>query len=358
MRQCPRCGWQVTEGALVCPTCGAALTTGDSPEATASPTSATVSENVSGDTPTLPGQPSVAIGAWPGAVPQGFTAYPAPPTMPGYGAQPGYPYPAPGGYPPYPGYGPYPGYSPYPGYPGQPSAAYLPPAPKRHTGVIVLVVALVALLLIACGGAAVLALNAAAFGPSAATSAFPAANATATTQAANSVIFTDPLTSNANGWANDTHCTFKSDGYHVHDGYICIAPVGTLYDATVQVQAELLAGQGNQAYGLVFRLASHGNDYHFGIDGYGHWVFYKCVNDTCANIIDWTANSAIHAGVRSSNTLKVTMKGSQFDFYANGTHLGSATDSTFTGGRVGITGVSGTSSDVLYTNMLITQVQQ
>lgn len=353
MRQCPRCGWQVADGTPVCPTCGAALAAGSSPEAA---TPDTTAGTVSGDAPTLPG---TATGAWLDAAPQGFTPYPAPPTQPGYPGGYAGGYPAPPGYTPYPGYHPYAG---YPGYPGQPGA--LPPAPKRRTGLIVLVVALVALLLVSCVGATILALNAASVGVSVATSAVSVVDATATAQAANTtnppasnVIFQDPLTSNANGWLDDgTHCTFKSDGYYIGHAYQCFVPIGTLYDATLQVQAELTSGPTNQAFGFVLRRASLGNEYYFFMGGAGQWSFWRVVNGKLSPIVNWSANDAIKGGLHSVNTIKITMKGSQFDFYINDTHLGSATDSTFSGGRVAlITG--GTDDIVRYTNLLITEPQ-
>src|SRR5579859_2825966 len=38
------------------------------------------------------------------------------------------------------------------------------------------------------------------------------------------VLYRNALTSAADGWSNDSNCTFASDGYHIKGGFLCIAP--------------------------------------------------------------------------------------------------------------------------------------
>lgn len=292
---------------------------------------------------------------------------PAPPSQ-GYPGAPAYP-PNSGAYPPgaygAPGYGqgfgqvaqPSQNQPPYqPGMPiyqaapmatMSPASVYLPPVRQRRTGVTIAIVALIVAFMIAGAGAAFLALSQAS--PSTASSTTPGIPDA-------SVILSDPLTANTNGWTDDgAHCTFKSDGYHIIGGYLCYAPVGDLTNVTAQVHAQLRSGAMTEGFGMALRRVSKGNEYVFLINGDGHWTFIRCVNAKCANIVNWTPANAIHSGQNAANTLKVQMDGSQFHFYVNGTLVGSATDATFPSGQVGVVGAAGTNTDVVFTQMLITK---
>src|SRR5262249_39702115 len=209
-----------------------------------------------------PGAPSMPLygqGAPPGYPPYG---QPGAPSMPLYG-QPGAPS--------MPLYGP-------PG--GMPTGWGSPPPPKSRTGLLVGLIATLLVVVIVGTLAAVLLLK-----PGGGTSAVATATATPTATLAPTttptsgpqVLLQDPLTSNANGWANDSHCFFKSDGYHVNDSYICFAPVGPLLNTAVSVKTRQISGSIGEFYGLMVRGKSQGNYYIFGIDSNGKWVFFKVV---------------------------------------------------------------------------------
>lgn len=168
------------------------------------------------------------------------------------------------------------------------------------------------------------------------TSSTPAATATPS----ETVFFQDPLTSNANGWASDTHCFFQNQSYHSKDGYICYAPVGSLSDATISVDMQQISGPITWFYGLVFRRVSKGNYYVFDIDSNGKWLFGKDVNDTYSDILPYRPDSGIKTGLNAVNTLLVRMKGSHFEFYINGTKVGETDDTTYAAGLSGIHGDS------------------
>jgi hypothetical protein len=284
----------------------------------------------------------------------------APPTpgAPGYPAygQPGAPsYPMYA--PPAPGTVPLPGYSYPPGY-APPVFAPAPPPPphKPHTGLIIGIVVLIVVLIIAGIGGLFLLANLGAHNaqPVPASSISATATAAATTTVAAQVLLNDPLTANTYGWANVTNeCFFKADGYHVANNYVCFAPIQDIADGSITVDVKQISGGDRYSYGLSFRVESPGNLYNFTIDSLGHWIFYKDANGTAIVLHDFTTNSAIRIGLNVTNRHKVVMSGTHFDFYVNGTLVGSADDSTFTqAGHVGLRGPSG--GEVVFTNALIT----
>lgn len=393
---CPNCGLQITDPRLPnCPRCGQPLyASAPAPDQQpqgqggmspypgygAQPTMPPPSYGAPPTTPSTHGDQAQT--PYPGA------SYGQPPTSPpAYGgdpyagqqpagAQPGYPtYGQPSyGQPPYgqpaapstPMYGqPAAPSTPMYGQYGQPAApstpyygqgmpgGYPPPQPpqrKRNLGLIIgLPVAIVLVLCI--GGFAALAVIGSRVSTSTSTNTGTSATSTPTEQ----VLFQDALTSSSHNdsWPNDGNCAFASDGYHVKGAYLCYAPTNDVSDGTISVQAAQASGDTTQDYGLVFRRASKGNYYVFGIESSGKWDFYKGVNNTASNIVEPTVNSAIKTGLNAKNTLKVTMSGSHFTFFVNDVQVGTADDSTFTSGKSGVAG--GDSIESVYTDYKVTK---
>jgi hypothetical protein len=178
---------------------------------------------------------------------------------------------------------------------------------------------------------------------------------TPTQTPAPTVVFSDPLTSNANRWHEGNGCSFKSDGYHINADEICFAPVNTPADADISVQATQVSGSLQYGYGLVVRISPTNtslNGYLFLIASAGAWTFIKA-GSTETVIVPFTPTSAIHTGINATNTLEVRMQGSHFTFIINGTQMGQQVDdSTFTGNISGLVGNS--HADVAFTNYTIT----
>lgn len=171
-----------------------------------------------------------------------------------------------------------------------------------------------------------------------------------TTAVGASTILADPLTSNANGWASDSHCYFDTDGYHVRNAWMCFAPIGSQVDGTESVTAKEVAGPVNHGYGLVFRHVSTGNYYQFMITSSGDYAVFKVQNDTASDLVPYTPSSAIDVGLNAVNTLSVTMTGSVFDCYVNGVKVTETHDSSFPEGKWGL-GVYST-DNVVFTDYL------
>jgi hypothetical protein len=180
-----------------------------------------------------------------------------------------------------------------------------------------------------------------------------AASATATAvnqQSAQNILLSDSMLTVDSAWANDSHCYFDTDGYHVRDNYVCYAPIGNQVDGTESVTVKQITGSTNYFYGLAFRLVDTHNYYFFGINGSGNWVLDKVVNDHITHLQNYTVNIAIKGGLNTANTLKVAMSGTTFDCYVNGQKVGVIHDSTFPEGKWGLEGNSGL--NVVFTNYL------
>lgn len=358
---CPNCGLQITDPQLPsCPRCGQALH------------ASTPGQQAQGGMPTYPGY---------GAQPSTPPPYGASPTTPsGFGDQAQTPYPGAsygqppagqqpvGAQPGYPSYGqPAAPSTPYYGQPAAPSTPYYgqgapagypapqlgypmpqqPPKRKRNLGLIIGIP--VAIVIVLCvGGFAALAYIGSRIPDTSTTS--PSATSTPS-----NLLFHDALTksSHEDGWPDDGNCTFSSDGYHVKGSYLCYSPANDVSDGSISVQAALVTGSTSRDYGIVFRRTSRGNYYVFAILSSGKWDFYKAVNDSASNVVDPKSDSAIKTGLNTTNTLKVTMKGSHFTFFVNGVQVGTADDSSFTSGKSGVAGAD--NIDAVFTDYQITK---
>ncbi len=323
-----------------------------------------------------PGAPSQGMGygqpGYPSENPQ--QGYP----QPGYG-QPGYPsqgmgYGQPGAPSQGMGYG---GPPPGGGYPG----AYPPPPqqPRRsRAGLIAGIIGgILALCLVACGAVFLLGGGAQGF-MSGFSSGYNSAlvSETATAQANQAtptpnetLLYQDSLTSSPSGWANDSHCTPKADGYHVKGNFACWAPSASsssplsATDVDITVTIKGVKTNSSTSYGVTFRdtsaTSSTDNYYDFEITPDGQWAFFKIVNSHGTPIVNYQSSSAIETGASATNTIRVLAVGSHFVFYVNGQQVGSADDSALSSaGYVGlVTFDSNGTSDAAFTNLTIAQPQ-
>lgn len=402
MARCATCGLDLTQvSGIVCPRCGQSLAAAPPAQGAGN-----LASDEAGSQPTCPlpaapgmlrpspdqGQPVAAPGSgW--AMPS-ISAVPTAPTLPAYPAMPasmgvaapssGAPSdamppappapPAAPAWPSAPGYGATPsGYSeqaygqyapakvpPPPGKfpPGLYPLGYAPapPAARRISRPwLAAAIAVAVLLVLGLGilGALDLMGQVTTGTTSPATSTTVARGVTATPQSI--TVYHSALGAPTAGWANDSHCFFGGGGYHIKYGYLCFAPAGPLATVNVTVTAKLVSGSLLYAYGIVLRRPAVGQYYEFGIDGNGKWVFLKCVSPSqdCARLVDFTANPAITKGYNALNTLSVRASGAHFTFSINGTRVGTADDTTYASGGVGIAGDY--TGEVIYTNISITR---
>lgn len=337
--RCPQCGKEIDDvSAAQCPSCGMRLTDGDLPI-----DHQPGAEMERGHAPLAPAPPA-------------GTEYP----------QHGSPGPeaasAPAGYTPYPS-----GYVPYP------SAPAVAPAQPVGKGRIAVMVTLAVIGVLLIGGGSIAAIVAAAQTakshiPAPAALARQTATPTPMATQTSYVIYQNALMAKVAGWANDTHCKFESDGYHIvsqSETYLCFAPTRQLVDVDFSVDVKQVDGSSNVAYGITFRYprppaGGSANHYEFGINSYGEWSAWKVINDQVINLSDLATSAAIHPGQMVTNRLRVRTNGEQFDFFVNGTYVGHVDDSRYSNGYVGTIGYVGLRGcaycDVDFTNISVSPV--
>ncbi len=206
------------------------------------------------------------------------------------------------------------------------------------------------------------------------------AQATATAQA--NTILSDPLNQNIHNWPTGTSSTkmyvFKDGAYHItnlgNEGLAVILqetlPSGPIaYTLTMQ---EIKGDDNsiNNSFGMILRYSQQtkGNQlistfYSFEVVNTpgGEYRFYKYSNSQGSAANPWTQiwhqvfGHEFHEGhtSKSINTFKVFANGNTFTFTVNGKVVGSARDSSFSGGTAGmLVNLNGT--EVAFSNMLVT----
>lgn len=213
----------------------------------------------------------------------------------------------------------------------------------------------------------------------AAATASARANATATaiTQAratATALLFSDPLSSNANGWMEDgTYSYFQNGQYYLHNP----DPTQTFnayyegqtfsdFRAQITVTADTNADPNSPvpfAYGLVLRAdpTTPGNKYVFFVSPNGTYDFAShdaegFQNNGWTDLVDipWAKSSAIHTGKGATNTLMVKAVGNDFTLSINGKQVASFTN-TYGGpfsGWIGVM-VEGADMQAHFSNLLV-----
>lgn len=85
---------------------------------------------------------------------------------------------------------------------------------------------------------------------------------------------------------------------------------------------------GQDRFGLVIRWDPSQEFYYMGVTCDGSWNFsYYTKNNQIINLLDYQTSSAFKPA-NEPNRIGIMAKGNQFDFYVNGTKVGSATDNS------------------------------
>lgn len=164
-------------------------------------------------------------------------------------------------------------------------------------------------------------------------------------------IFSDPLTSNVNGWTIPVGCSFQSDGLHVTGVSECIAPVTAANTVNISVQMKTV-GLSLGGAGIGFRLSKDQTTHQY--------TFYLYFNGICVaqdlvthtTYFDTLCPSA-HQGMNAVNTLLINQSGAHMDFYVNGKLVGSASDATLGTGEVALE-VQKNKQSMIFTNFTLT----
>ncbi len=164
-----------------------------------------------------------------------------------------------------------------------------------------------------------------------------------------------------NNWdVNDTTdgggCGFNAGSYHTtilsnHFYFPCFAP-GTNF-GNFAYQAEVTINQGNEG-GLIFRANSNfdlAQFYLFSIDQTGNYSLAVSKDKTHGTTLASDASPAIKTGAGKQNLLTVISKGNIFYLYINKQYVGSASDSSYSTGEIGVFASDSTANtDVSFRN--------
>jgi serine/threonine protein kinase len=127
-------------------------------------------------------------------------------------------------------------------------------------------------------------------------------------------------------------------------------------DTTLSVLDPSQTSNDLTGFGIIFRNQTGHGGYFFMVDPVaGAWLFK--IEDAQGNPFKMQrdVSSAIQTGQGAKNHLRVDVKGDQFVGYVNGVQVGSASDSSFSGGNVGLV-VAFKGMTVVYTNFVIAPI--
>lgn len=176
----------------------------------------------------------------------------------------------------------------------------------------------------------------------------------------------DPLHDNTLGYnwdrgytssANGTSCTFIDNTYQVLEFntgriYYCTETKVPVRDFALQVDMTIFSGDQG---GIIFRL--QGNRYYFFRVGQDGSYFLKMYTDgtTGAGLVLVQGKSKIiNTGLKKQNTLAIVARGSSFTLYINHTSVGTAQDTSYSQGSLGLVAEADTkATEVVFSNIKI-----
>ena len=195
-------------------------------------------------------------------------------------------------------------------------------------------------------------------------------NANPTTGGTSSnILFQDNFRDTSSGWdqANsaDGSTDYQNGGYRIN----VLTPNVSLWanpsknfqsDVSIEVDAAKTAGPDDNAFGVICRYQDTKNFYKFYITSDGYAGISKEENGNTAVISSADGNiqpvDGINQGL-ASNHIRADCVGSTLTLYANGTQVATATDTSFTGGDVGLIARSYDTggTDILFTNFVVSK---
>ncbi len=181
------------------------------------------------------------------------------------------------------------------------------------------------------------------------------------------ILFQDDFSNTSSGWdqahTNIGSTDYENGGYRINviqsDAYFFANPYQSFQnDVRIEVDATKIGGPDDNAFGVICRYQDVDNYYYFYIssDGYVGIGVDNAGTKTLISSSDgnMTSDSNINQGA-ATNHLRADCIGNTLTLFVNGTQVATATDSTFTGGDVGLVAetftVAGT--DLMFDNFFV-----
>lgn len=157
--------------------------------------------------------------------------------------------------------------------------------------------------------------------------------------------YEDDFSNPASGWwqgaTEDYEKGYVEGEYHIlvknEGGWSVWATAGPWFaHFDAQARARCERAEGVKVYGLLFRYQDSSNFYDFDVDPiFRTYALWKREGGAWSAIVSWTESPAINPG-EAPNLLRVICQGSQISLYANGELLATASDDSFSYGRLGL----------------------
>lgn len=166
--------------------------------------------------------------------------------------------------------------------------------------------------------------------------------AVATVSAYQSLVWRDYFDDNAEKWyindGADSRCEIKDGSYRItgKKGGIWVSfglRIVRNGDYSLEAKVRGDASDSSEYVGIVWDMKDENHYYQFVISGRGNFAVQRIVNDTCANIVDWTYSSSIVKG--GYNVLNVGRSGSSLVFLINGAEVKRIPYESFSGEYIG-----------------------
>jgi hypothetical protein len=175
-------------------------------------------------------------------------------------------------------------------------------------------------------------------------------------------LYQSNLTADPGGWACNSTCSFRADGYHIQIPDNSVYPsymTRQVFDnAVIQVTGIIAKGDPTNAeIDVIFRLQQDHTlaGYLFRIFPDGTYGVSRSATDgNFTTLLDTTPAASLKKGLNQENTFKVVFTGSQFTFFINGEQVNQITDTSYTKGYIGL-GAGGKNTEGIFSNLTVTK---
>jgi len=184
--------------------------------------------------------------------------------------------------------------------------------------------------------------------------------------AGSDVLFSDDFNQDTGDWEiydDDNGQVFYEGGW-LHVLNYTTAPEDTetmtdqyLTDFVLEVETKLIAGTDDNWHGVVCRYQDDGNYYVFNISADGYYYISRFIDYDQTALSEATYSSYINQGWDVVNTMTVECVGNSLKLSVNGHVLDTVSDSTFSGGDIGLLATSwdGDFSEIAFDNLVVTE---
>jgi uncharacterized repeat protein (TIGR02543 family) len=194
----------------------------------------------------------------------------------------------------------------------------------------------------------------------------PAQNVTVTASFQNEVLFSDNFSDDTGVWdtfSDENGSVFYENGWlHVVD-YAGGFATGTwphqhFTDFILEVETKLVGGNDITVHQVICRSQhTNGNYYEFAIGASGYYAISRWIDGNVTFLVDFTRSSYINQGVDAVNLIHIECIGSNLSLSVNGHVLATVTDTTFSGGDIGLgaTSLEASSTEIAFDNITVTR---